>query len=96
MTYNKRKENGQLLASAAAFISWVANDYILDPESEDYTGFVNIALDDIRDEQNQENFKSFIKLYSHEPILADRLLRNVGLDLESYPSLQETIFLVKE
>ena len=86
------------------FLSWVADDFQLNKDSEDYLGFINISVDDFGDEKLKEGFIEFVKLSNaHQhgmPLsysnMVDYLLKFFGLELESGATLEETIIQIKK
>lgn len=77
---------------AAEFLAWVRSDFQLDRASPNYLGFVNLSNTDFLEPRLLVGFAVFVHNYRE----FSGLLRNLGLELESMPSLEETIFELVE
>jgi len=81
------------LSSAIEIIKYVSKDYQLDYNSEDYTGFLNMSIEDFDDEEEMgENLKNFVYLYKNGyKKFIDDLLDKVHLSVSGNISEDEVV-----
>jgi len=81
------------LSGAIEIIKYVSKDYQLDHNSEDYTGFLNMSIEDFDDEEEMgENLKNFVYLYKNGyKKFIDDLLDKVHLSVSGNISEDEVV-----
>jgi len=82
------------LSGAIEIIKYVSKDYQLDYNSEDYTGFLNMSIEDWPEEDDKmnENFKNFVYLYKNGyKKFIDDLLDKVHLSVSGNISEDEVV-----
>jgi hypothetical protein len=81
------------LSGAIEIIKYVSKDYQLDYNSEDYTGFLNMSIEDFDDDEEMgENLKNFVYLYKNGyKKFIDDLLDKVHLSVSGNISEDEVV-----
>lgn len=92
------------LVEVINFLKWVSEDVQMSRDHEEYVGFLNLNIKDFSSER-ETHFKdrlkrkdlkkqlvTFLNLYDSDKDFCVRLMRYLGLNVESNPNEEETIF----
>ena len=90
-----------IITNVIYLLKYVANDFQLNADNSDFTGFINIGIDIVDDPKLVDCIEDFIYLYynarhTKHIIRIDKLLNSVNLYVNPYPNANEIIFSTKK